>query len=281
MANEEEELKFSVLEKSRMFTIDNWIEGKPHKDGFVLCCGNLDSLLVLFLSEMIFFPAKLLHIASPNTIQTPLHPAKKKYVFENLISLHTSTGDKDTDFRKENSYYCKLVSSLVVLCLTDEHTISSDPLMPISAMSELLAKSLETRTKNHCRRNCRCITKWLCVHKQFQKAAVFKFGNSEMRQYSEGGEERESTCCHHKLGIHRASWPQDQTMVTNRLLTRLYIDGIQWTLDLCKLCTWEQSSSAISTTHLSWSIQTCDNFIRSATNAFMTHYYLFCHESLD
>jgi hypothetical protein len=93
---------------------------------------------------MIFLPAKLLSIASPNTIQTPLHPAKKKCVFENLISLHykvliqnTSTGAKDTDFRKENSYYCKLVSSLVVLCLTDEETISSNPLMPISAMCDL------------------------------------------------------------------------------------------------------------------------------------------------
>lgn len=73
IANEEEKLKFSVLEKSRMLTVDNWIEGKPHTDGFVTCCGNLDSLLVLFLSEMIFFPAKLLRIASPNTIQTPLH----------------------------------------------------------------------------------------------------------------------------------------------------------------------------------------------------------------
>lgn len=99
---------------------------------------------VVSVRNDIFSCKTVTHSLSQHNSNTAAPCKKKKVCFENLISVHykvliqnTCTGDKDTDFRKENGYYCKLVSSLVVLCLTDEHTISSDPLMPISAMSDL------------------------------------------------------------------------------------------------------------------------------------------------
>jgi hypothetical protein len=88
MANEEEKLKFSVLEKRRMLTIDNWIEGKPHKDGFchMLWQPRFSSGVVSVRND-IFSCKTVTHSLSQHNSNTAA-PCKKKSMFLRISSLY-------------------------------------------------------------------------------------------------------------------------------------------------------------------------------------------------